>query len=222
MTLWLNLIRSHGAGDTVQFTQYAKSLRYYLTRCSFTLLGCLFESLALSSMQWCWLLVGKRSPRLLMSTVKWIPPSWLLLTSHHESLQQWLSAALSFWSISWKHFPGKLPTVVSTLKILIYASWDNWWILLSNNQQLQYLLHNMHFFPTIAATVLILMVFGQFLKLQQLSGEAAKSIYSSKVAPDNHPPDNIISPSFVQFPSIGWVMILLDDCARLSLYWCNF
>merc|ERR1712013_55197 len=24
--------RSHGAGDTVQFTQYAKSFRYYLTR----------------------------------------------------------------------------------------------------------------------------------------------------------------------------------------------
>ena len=61
----------------------------------------------------------------------------------------------------------------------------------------------MHFFPTIAAPVLILMGIGQFLKLQQLSGEAAKSIYSSKVAPDNHPPDNIISPSFVQFPSIG-------------------
>ena len=27
-----HLLRSHGAGDTVQFTQYAKSLRYYLTR----------------------------------------------------------------------------------------------------------------------------------------------------------------------------------------------
>ena len=91
-----------------------------------------------------------------------------------------ISAALSFWCISWKHFSGKLPTVGPALKISIYASWDNWWILLSNNQQLQYLLHNMHFFPTIAAPVLILMGIGQFLKLQQLSGEAAKSILQLK------------------------------------------